>query len=104
VVGDFRLLNQQTVPDKYAIPLLTDFIGELTMATVFSTLDLFKSYHQIKIAPADVQKTAMISPLENFAYKRMPMGLKNAGATFQRSLNEILRETENCVFVTLTMF
>ena len=83
ITGDFRLLNKQTMADKYSIPLLTDFIGQLSGCQIFSCIDLFKSYHQIEIAAKDKHKTAMITPVGNCAYKRLPMGLCSAGSTFQ---------------------
>ena len=104
ITGDFCLLNEQTIADKYSIPLLTDFIGMLTGSTVFSTLDLYKSYHPIQIAPEDVHKTAMITPLGNYAFKRLAMGLKSAGNTFCRFMHEVLRGVPNCfVYIDDTM-
>ena len=50
VTGDFRLLNKQIVPDKYALPPLTDFVNFMSGSKHFSSLDLYKSYHQIEIA------------------------------------------------------
>ena len=90
------MLNEQTIADKYSIPLLTDFIGMLAGSTVFPTLDLYKLYHQIRIAPEDVHKTAMITPLGNYAFKRLAMGLKSAGNTFCRFMLEVLRGVPNC--------
>ena len=82
ITGDFRLLNKQTVADKYSIPLLTDFIWQLSGCQIFSSIDLFKSYHQIEIAAEDIHKTAMITTVGNYAYKRLSMGLRSAGSTF----------------------
>ena len=96
ITGDFRLLNKQTVADKYSIPLLTDFIGQVSGCQIFSSIDLFKSYHQIKIATEDIHKTAMITPVGNYAYTRLPMGLRSAGSTFQRFMDEVLRVIPNC--------
>ena len=91
VTGDYRLLNKQTVSDKYAIPLLTDFAFQLHGCKRFSSLDLFKSYHQIEIADEDVPKTAIITPLRSYVFRRLPMGLKSAGNTFQRFMDEAMR-------------
>ena len=96
ITGDFRLLNEQTIADKCSISLLTDFIGMLAGSTVFTTLDLYKSYHQIRIAPEDVHKTAMITPFGNYAFKRLAMGLKSAGSIFCRFMREVLRGVPNC--------
>jgi len=91
VTGDFRLLNRQTIPDKYAIPLLTDFVDLMSGSKCFSSLDLYKSYHQIEVANEDIHKTAILTPFGSFAFKKMPMGLTSAGNTFQRFMNEVLR-------------
>ena len=91
VTGDFRMLNRQTIPDKYAIPLLTDFVDLMTGSTIFSSLDLNNSYHQIEVAEEDVLKTAILTPLGSFAFKKMPMGLTSAGNKFQRFMNEVTR-------------
>ena len=90
VTGDFRLLNKQTVPDRYALPLLTDFVDFMSSSKHFSSLYLYKSYHQIEIAEQDIPKTVMVTPLGSYCFRKMPMGLCNAGASFQRFVNEVL--------------
>ena len=82
--------------DKYSIPLLIDFIGQLSGCQIFSSINLFKSNHQIEIAAEDIHKTAMITPVGNYAYKRLPMGLRSAGSAFQRFMDEVLRGIPNC--------
>ena len=94
--GEFRITGDFRFADKYSIPLLTDFIGMLAGSTVFTTLNLYKSYHQIRIAPEDVHTTVMITPLGNYAFKRLAMGLKSAGNTFCRFMHEVLRGVPNC--------
>ena len=54
---------------------------------VFSFMDGFSEYNQIQIKPEDQHKTAFICSWGTFEYKKMPFGLKNAGATFQRAMN-----------------
>ena len=56
----------------------------------FLSLDLHKSYHQIEIAEQDISKTAMVTPLGSYCFRKMRMGLCNAGASFQRFVNEVL--------------
>ena len=91
VTGDFRLLNKQTKPDKYPIPFLTDFVDEIAGSRVFSSLDLYKSYYQLELAPSSVHKTAMCTPIGLFAYKRLAMGMKNSQACMAKFMNEVLR-------------
>jgi len=60
VTGDYRQLNKQTIPDKYAIPFISDFTDNLAGKKVFSSLDLYKGYHQIEILPEHREKTSML--------------------------------------------
>ena len=85
------MLNRQTIPHKYAIPLLTDFVDLMVRSTILSSLDVCKSYHQIEVAEEDVHKTSILIPLGSFTFKKMLMGLTSAGNTFQRFMNEVTR-------------
>ena len=94
--GDFRRLNLQTEPDKYSVPNIADLAAKLHGARVFSKLDLRKGYHQVPMKPADVPKTAICTPFGLFEFLRMPFGLKNAGQTFQRMMDDILGDLDYC--------
>ncbi len=92
--GDFRRLNTVTVPDAYPLPNMMDFAVKAAGCKIFSKIDLRKGYHQIPMHPADVQKTAITTPFGSFKFLRMPFGLMNAGATFQRKIDRATADLE----------
>ena len=59
---------------------------------VFSFMDGFSGYNQIRMAPEDMEKTSFITPWGTFFYKVMPFGLKNAGATYQRAMTTLFHD------------
>ena len=54
-----------------------------------SFLDAFQGYHQIPLATDDQEKMAFVTFVENYHYKVMPFGLKNAGSTYQRMVTKM---------------
>ena len=89
--GDYRPLNNITVPDKYPIPHIEDFNQSIGAAKIFSVIDAVRAYNQIPVALEDVAKTAVTTPFGLFEFPWMPFGLRNAGQTFQRFIDEVTR-------------
>lgn len=95
VVVDYRRLNEKTIDDRYPLPNITDLLDKLGKCQYFSTLDLASGFHQIEMDENDIAKTAFNTENGHYEYLRMPFGLKNAPATFQRVMDNILRGIQN---------
>jgi hypothetical protein len=85
--GDYRRLNDATVPDRYPVPHIQDFSAQLAGMRVFSKVDLIRGYHQVPMTVVDIPKTAVITPFGLYEFIRMPFGLKNAAQAFQRLMD-----------------
>lgn len=92
IVVDYRKLNDMTIDDKFPIPIIEEILDKLGRSMYFTTIDLAKGFHQIEIAENDIKKTAFSTENGHFEFLRMPFGLKNAPATFQRLMNSVLAE------------
>jgi hypothetical protein len=88
--GDYRRLNNVTVPDTYPLPNMMDFSSRVAGCSIFTKIDLRKGYYQIPMHPADILKTAIITPFGLFEFLRLTFGLRNAGSTFQRLMDRVL--------------
>ena len=85
--GDYRRLNEATIPDRYPVPNIQDFTSRLAGCSVFGKVDLVRGYHQVPVRQEDIPKTAVITPFGLFEFVRMPFGLKNAAQAFQRLMD-----------------
>lgn len=97
LVVDFRKLNEKTLDDKYPIPNIADILDKLGNCNYFTTLDLASGFYQVEMSPADIPKTAFTVEHGHFEFLRMPMGLKNSPSTFQRVMDNVLRDLQNTI-------
>ena len=87
---DYRKLNKVTVKDSFPLPNLTDTIYNLSGAKFFSSLDMVRGYYQLPVDEESKKYTAFSTTRSHWEFNRLPFGLCNSPATFQRAMSLVL--------------
>lgn len=88
---DYRRLNEVTIKDRYSAPRIDEIYDSLGEAKIFSILDATSGYYQLALEEKDKEKTAFSFKGQLYEFNRMPFGLCNAPASFQRAMDQIFR-------------
>ena len=99
---DFRNLNQVSLKDNYPLPKMDDILQRVVGSQRMSMLDSFSGYNQVVVHLNDQEMTTFITPWGTFMYAKMPFGLMNVVATFQRAIDiAFLDEKDRFVVIYL---
>ena len=77
--GDYRRLNNVTIPDMYPLPNIADFTSRISGSTIFSRLNLQKGYYQIPMTSEDIPKTAIVTPFGMLEFLQGTLGTRSRG-------------------------
>ena len=89
---DYRALNERTIGDSYPLPNIQDLLNRIGKKSIFSGIDLAGAYHCVPVREEDRPKTAFSCPYGLYQFRSMPFGLKSAGATFSRLIQQVLQD------------
>ena len=89
---DYTGLNKACPKDPFALPRIDQVIDSTAGSELLCFLDAYSGYHQIKMRKSDQLATSFTTPYGTFCYVTMPFGLKNAGATYQRTMQRCLHD------------
>jgi hypothetical protein len=89
---DYRALNEVTIKNKYPLPRIKDLFDQLRGASVFSKIDLRSGYHQLRIRPSNIPKTAFITKYGLYEFTVMSFCLTNVLAFFMYLMNSVFMD------------
>jgi hypothetical protein len=89
---DYRSLNDVTMKSKYLLPRIKDLFDQMRGARVFSKIDLRSGYHQMRIRPSNIPKTAFLTRYGLYEFAVMSFGLTNASTYFMNLMNNVFME------------
>jgi len=95
MVMDYRRLNKQTVKNNYSLPLITDLVDSMGNKRVFTKMDLWWGYNNVRIKEEDEWKTVFTTHVRSYEPVVMFFRMTNSPATFQGMMNKILRDMIN---------
>ena len=89
---DFTNLNQACPKDSFLLPRIDQLVDSTAEHKLLTFMDTFSGYNQIQMTEEDQEKTAFVTSQGLYCYRVMPFGLKNAGATYQRLVNQMFKK------------
>jgi len=95
MVMNYRRLNKQTVKNNYPLPLITDLVNSMGNKRVFTKIDLWWGYNNVRIKKRDEWKAAFTTHVGSYEPVVMFFRMINSPTTFQGMMNEILRDMIN---------
>jgi len=95
MVMNYYILNDQTMKNNYPLPLIIDLIDNMGSKRVFTKMDLWWGFNNVRIKEGDEWKGAFTMHIGSFEPTVMFFGMTNSPATFQAIINEILRDMIN---------
>lgn len=89
---DYRMLNKVTIKNRYPLPRIEDLFDQMKGATIFSKIDLWSGYHQLRIKEEDILKTTFRTRYGDYKFIVVPFGVTNAPTAFMNLMNSVLHD------------